>query len=109
VYLDVVRMAIATMLIIAGDDVRVEFPDEVHQASRGLVEVCLGQALGMVIGVPSHHTRVTVAEDMELLDLQMFARALEFRGPHIPKFRLHLCRIHLRIYHLALFPTRGRD
>jgi hypothetical protein len=104
-----VRMAIAPILIIAGDDVRAEFPDEVHQASRGLVEVCLGQALRMIIGVPSHHARVTIAEDVELLDLQMFARALEFGGPYIPQFWLHLCRIHLRVYHLALFPSRGRD
>ena len=86
VYLNVVRMAIAALLIIAGDDVRTEFPDEVHQASRGLVEVRLGQAVRMVIGFPSHHPRVTVAEDMQLLDLQMFARALEFRGAHVPSF-----------------------
>ncbi len=109
VYLNVVRVTIAALLIIAGDDVRTEFSDEAHQASRGLVEVCLGQAVRMVIGFPSHHARVTVAEDMQLLDLQMFARALEFRGTHVPKFWLHLVRIHVRVHHFALFPARGGD
>ena len=69
VHLNVVRMTIAALLIVASDDVRTECPNEAHQASRGLVQVRLGQAVRMVIGFPSCHARVTVAEDMQLLDL----------------------------------------
>src|SRR5262249_10671065 len=109
VHLNMVRMTIAALLIVAGDDVRTAFSDEAHQPSCGLVEIRLGQAVRMVIGFPSYHARVTVAEDMHLLDCQMLARALEFGGTHVPKLRLHFVRVHLWIYHFALFPTRGGD
>ena len=59
----------------------------------------------MIIGFPPHHARVTVAEDMQLLDLQMFARTLGFRGAYVSKFWLHLVRIHVRVHHFALFPA----
>ena len=45
VHLNVVRVTIAPLLIIAGDDVWMEFSDEAHQAPCGLVEVRLGQAV----------------------------------------------------------------
>jgi hypothetical protein len=102
-------MAIATGLIIADDDVRTEFPDEAYEASCGLVQVRLGQAVRVVIGFPSRHARVTVTENVQLLDLQMSAGALELHGAHVPEFRLHLVRIHIRVHHFALFPARGGD
>jgi hypothetical protein len=55
-HLNVVRVTIAALRIIAGDDMRTECSDEVYQASRGFVEVRLGQAVRMVIGFPARRS-----------------------------------------------------
>src|SRR5437868_14946476 len=107
VHLNVIRMAVAAVLIIARHDVRTDAPDQAYQTSSRLLEVSLGQAVRMVIGVAPHHARITIAQDMQFLHPQMLAGTFELGCTYIPEFGLDLLRIHLRIHHFAFFPTRG--
>src|SRR5262245_34294957 len=68
VYLNVVRMTITALLVIAGHNVRADAPDQAYQTPGSLLEVSLGQAVRMVIRFPPHHARVTIAEDMQFFD-----------------------------------------
>ena len=83
-----VRVAVPTLLVVAGDDLRAERTDDGGQPARGIVEVGLVEAVGVGVVVGVHHAAVAVAQELvvgdaehvqgvgQLLETQLGHRAL---------------------------------
>jgi hypothetical protein len=79
-----IRMTVAAVLIIRNDNVRAVLTHDRHELTCHLLYLGLGKGIGLCISLPAMHTRVMIAEWVEM------------RHTENGRGLLQLCMTHLR-------------
>jgi hypothetical protein len=81
VHLDVVRVAVAAVVVVDGEDVRLLLVEDDREPARRVLDLRLPEAVrGRVARLP-HHPRVGVAEELHALGPDRGGRGVALRRP----------------------------
>jgi hypothetical protein len=61
-----IRMTVATVLIICNDNVRAMLPHDRHESTCDILYLGLSESIRLYIGLPAVHARVMIAEWVEM-------------------------------------------
>ena len=86
--LDVVGVAVSAVRVVDRHHVGTESANDGDEATDGIVEVGLPEAVGMQVRVLAHHSRVAVAEEDVVLDPEDGHRRRHLLGAYFGETRL---------------------
>ena len=92
---DVVGVAVAAVLVVRRDDVRLVAAHQPHQPAGGLVEIGPPERPGIEVPGAAHHVRVAVAEVLPLGDAEVAHGPLELHGAQLAEAAMVVRRVEL--------------